>query len=154
MENNFYGVLASLDKIKILIKANNIELAHKEYLSLLNKDEIDSIYKTAIAINASYTMLDKIYLKVGSGIGKSIEQGAMIEYLNKYLEFVDPTLKAYEAAKLELVFLISVIINKENNDISSFEKMENSYNQLIKNENIPSSLKERVKKIHEFQIYK
>ena len=60
--NNFFGILSTLEGIKIKLKNDNIDSAYNDYLKLLNNKKLDSIYISSIAINASYNFLGKIKL--------------------------------------------------------------------------------------------
>ena len=78
----------------------------------------------------------------------------IIDKVNIFLSFIDSSLKAFEGFKYEIKFLISVINDDSSNiDFLSDESL-NIYKKIVGNEKILSSIKERVKKIHDFQKYK
>jgi len=145
-KNNFYSVLASIEKIQIKLDNNKINAANAEYVNLLSKKNLNSIYKAAIAIHASYNLLNKV---------KKYENEIDIsKKINNFLTFIDPSLVSYLGFKLEIKYLLSVIEQDMNGDIQINDKTNKLYNEIISNEKISPSLKERVKKIHEFQKYK
>ena len=135
-QKNFYGILASLENIDI---NNDIESAYNDYIKLINNEKLNSLYKTAIAINASYSLME--YLDKDATVANKI---------TKLISYTDPSLVSYEGFKLEIKFLLYVF---NNINIESIEYSE-LYNQIQDNEKISSSIKERVKKINEFQKYK
>ena len=152
-KKNFYGILATLEKINLIIN-DDIYLANDEYMKLLNDKKITNIYKSAIAIHGSYSFLNKIEF-IDSKISTNNEKKIyIIEKVNNLLFYVDSNLISYEALKLEILFMISILekdssVNNNNND-----DIVSQYNFIMNNENISSSIKERVNKINEFQKYK
>ena len=59
----------------------------------------------------------------------------------------------YHYIKLEILYLVSIYKNDDNkNSISGESKL--LFQQLLDNDKVTTSIKERVKKIHEFQKYK
>lgn len=127
---SFYGLLASLELINNMIDNNLYNESYEEYLKLLNKNNIDNLYKTLLALHGSYNLLDKINN----------------EKINKLLTYTDESLDSFIGYRLELLFLLSV-----NN--GNFNKINNLYEQIIKDDRISFSIKERVKKINEFEKY-
>ena len=59
-EKGFYSLMASLELINIKIENNKFKESYDDYLNLLNKKNINSVYKTLISINGSYNLLNKI----------------------------------------------------------------------------------------------
>ena len=57
-DNNFYGVLAKLELINLNLNQNNIEDSISIYLEVINNNNLDSIYKSAIASKATYQLID------------------------------------------------------------------------------------------------
>ena len=102
-----------------------------DYLNLLNNKNLDNIYKTLLAIHASYNLLDKIDSK------------NIIELIS----YVDISLESFEGYRLEILYLLSLIQRDINNANSLFD-------EIINNDKISSSIKERVKKINGFEKYK
>ena len=149
-EKNFYGILASLEKIKIKIDNNNINSAYKDYLNLINEKNLSNNYKSIIAIHGSYSLLGKIS---NYNLGEiSIDEFSLI--INNLLSFIDISLETYYGFKLEIQYLLNILDTDINNIVKLNDKIINLYDEIQDNNMISSSVKERVKKIHEFQKYK
>ena len=108
----------------------NYEETYSQYISLLNKNNIDSLYKSLIAINASYDLIN--YL----------DNEKIIELLS----YTDDSIESFIGYKKEILFLLS-LLNQSKND------KESLYNEIINDEKISSSIKSRVKKIYDFEKY-
>ena len=148
VKKNFYGTLASLEKIKIDLREKNINSAYDNYLILLNDKKLNIIYKSTIATNGSYSLLNLIE----SADKKSFLDNDLLDKIKKLTSYIDDSLESFKGYKLEIMYLISVL----DYDVGkiSFEEIKIMYQQIQENDKISSSLKERVKKIHEFQKYK
>ena len=127
---SFYGLLASLELINNKINNNQYNESYEDYLKLLNNKNIDNLYKTLLAVHGSYNLLDKI----------------SNEKIIKLMSYIDESLDSFKGYRLELLFLLSV-----NND--NINKINSLYEQIIKDDRISLSIKERVKKINEFEKY-
>ena len=127
---SFYGLLASLELINNKINNNQHNESYEDYIKLLNNKSIDNLYKTLIAVHGSYNLLNKV----------------SNDKINKLLTYVDPSIESFIGYRLELLFLLSVN-NGRMNEITSL------YEQIMKNDRISLSIKERVKKINEFEKY-
>ena len=127
---SFYGLLASLELINNKINNNKYNESYEDYLKLLNNKNIDNLYKTLLAVHGSYNLLDKINN----------------EKIDKLLTYIDESIDSFIGYRLELLFLLSV-----NND--NINKINSLYEQIIKDDRISLSIKERVKKINEFEKY-
>ena len=148
-EDNFYAVLATLEKIKIKLNDNKINSAYNDYLKLLSNNNLSNNYKSIIAIQGSYLLLGKI----DNYKSQEISYDEFSSNINYLLSFIDISLGSYHAFKLEIQYLLSIfdtdVKNRKNN-----EEAKNLYDEIQGNDVIPSSVKERVKTIHEFQKYK
>ncbi len=127
---SFYGLLASLDLIRNKINNNQYNESYEDYLKLMKNKNIDNLYKTLIAIHGSYNLLEKI----------------SNDKIDKLLTYIDESLDSFTGYRLELLFLLSV-----NN--GNINKINSLYEEIIKDDRIPLSIKERVKKINEFEKY-
>ena len=127
---SFYGLLASLELINNKINNNKYNESYEDYLKLLNYKNIDNLYKTLLAVHGSYNLLDKI----------------SNEKIDKLLTYIDESIDSFIGYRLELLFLLSV-----NN--GNINKINSLYEQIIKDDRISLSIKERVKKINEFEKY-
>ena len=151
-KNNFYSILTLLDSIKIKLNNENIESAYKDYLKLLNNKSLDSIYISSIAVNASYSLLNKIKSNNKIIISKDKFLSDIISKINNLVKYIDISLESYEGYKLEILYLIAVI--KHDNNKEDFKEMNSLYQQIIDNDKVSSSIKERIKKINDIQKYK
>ena len=127
---SFYGLLASLELINNKIINNQYNESYEDYLKLLNNKNIDNLYKALLAVHGSYNLFDKI----------------SNEKIDKLLIYIDESIDSFIGYRLELLFLLSV-----NN--GNINKINSLYEQIIKNDRISLSIKERVKKINEFEKY-
>ena len=141
-ESNFYAILSSMELINNDLKNNNLNQAYNEYLKLLNNKSLNNIYLSIIAIHGSYNFLDKIKLK---------NKNEILEKINNLIKYIDDSLLEFKGLKLEILYLLSI----KNQDFNKLESLTdesiNLYNEIINSENVPINLKERIKKIHEFQ---
>ena len=127
---SFYGLLASLELINNKINNNQYNESYEDYLKLLNNKNIDNLYKTLLAVHGSYNLFDKINN----------------EKIAKLISYIDESIDSFIGYRLELLFLQSV-----NN--GNINKINSLYEQIIKDDRISLSIKERVKKINEFEKY-
>ena len=130
-DNSFYGLMASLEIIHNMIENKNYNESFNEYLNLLNNKNIDNIYKTLLAIHASYNLLNKIDSK----------------NIINLLSYVDVSLESFLGYRLEILYLLSITQGNIN-------KTNSLYDEIINNNQISLSIKERVKKINGFEKYK
>ena len=130
-ENNFYSLLASLEIINNKIENNEFNDAYADYLKLVKRTDVNNVYKSLLSLHGSYNLLN------------NIENNKIL----KLLDFIDVSIQSFTGYHLEILYLISILDKniKESNNL--FEK-------IIDNINISESIKERVKKIHEFETYK
>ena len=127
---SFYGLLASLELINNKINNNKYNESYEDYLKLLNNKNIGNLYKTLLAVHGSYNLFDKINN----------------EKIDKLLTYIDESLDSFIGYRLELLFLLSV-----NN--GNINKINSLYEQIIDDDRISLSIKERVEKISEFEKY-
>ena len=151
-KNNFYGILSLFDSIKIKLNNDDIESAYQDYLKLLSNKSLDSIYISAIAVNASYSLLNKIKSNNRIITSKDKFISDIISKIYNLIEYIDISLESYEGYKLEILYLIAVINHDNNNE--NFKELNFLYQQIIDNDKVPPSIKERVKKINDIQKYK
>ena len=154
LEKNFFGTLSLLEKIKIDISKNDFDSANQAYLNLLGKNDISTLYKTAIAIQGSYLFLDQLSALKESTIILSSDDLKIIEFIENLLSFVDSSFESYDGFNLEILYLLSTIKQDGAEELTFSEESERLYVLIQENVKIPSSIKVRVKKIHEFKTYK
>ena len=154
LEKNFFGFLAVLEKIKIDISMNDFNSANDAYINLLKKNDLSKLYKTAIAIHGSYLFLDQLNFLGEEKIKLSSSDLKIIEFIENLLLFVDPSLASYDGFNLEILYLLSIIKQDGVDDLTFSEESKDLYKLIQENIKIPSSIKDRIKKIHEFKTYK
>ena len=141
-DNTFYGILAKLELIDINLKQNNIQDSISMYLDLINKNNLDAVYKSAIASKASYQLID-INLK-----DLSLDY---LNIINEFISYIDDSSDSYNGIKLELNYLIKILEAEKNSiDYSSFNELNDIYETMMNSDVASSAIKERVNKIHEF----
>ncbi len=144
-EKNFYGLLSKLELIKLNFANKNNEQAISLYFEIINNNDLNEIYKSAIASRASYQLIDINFRDLSSDYSKTI---------NDYISFIDDKLDSYKGIKLELIYLTKILeVEKNNIKYTNLTEAIEIYNNII-NSNIASSIKERVNKIHEFYSHK
>ena len=144
--NNFFSVLS---KLKLIQKNNlnkNFSYSNELYKELIFSSNLDPLYKSSIAANAAYTMINASYEESTSNY---------FEDLSIYINIIDDELNSYFSIKKELEYLLIVT----QIDLNNLEYINNSnaldkYNEIFNSSLVSASTKERVKKIHEFQLYK
>ena len=127
---SFYGLLASLELINDKINKGIYDETYDDYLKLLNKKNIDNLYKNLIAVHGSFNLLDRV----------------TNEKIVKLISYIDESFDSFIGYRLELLYLLSI-----NN--SNINKTNSLFKQIIENDKISLSIKERVKKINEFEKY-
>ena len=148
-EKNFYGVLAKIDKINLKLSNNELESAYQDYLTLLNQSNLVNLYKSTISIQASYNFLR--LLSEESNMNKLSEFKTKI---NKLLSFVDPSIDSFNGFNLEILYLLSIFEQDFTNSLSLSSESKNLYQQIQEGNRVSAFIKERVKKINDFQKYK
>ena len=148
-EKNFYGVLAKIDKINLKLSNNELESAYQDYLTLLNQSNLANLYQSTISIQASYNFLR--LLSEESNMNKLSEFKTKI---NKLLSFVDPSIDSFIGFNLEILYLLSILEQDFSNSLSLSNESQDLYQQIQEGDRISAFIKERVKKINDFQKYK
>ena len=141
-DNTFYSVLAKLELIDLNLKKNNIQDSISMYLELINKNNLDSVYKSAIASKASYQLIDINLENLSSNY---------LNVINNFISYIDDEADSYKGIKLELKYLIKILeVEKNSIDYSSFNEISDIYENIMSSDVVSSAIKERVNKIHEF----
>ena len=146
LNKDFYSVVSTLEIININIENNNFSLAEKLYLKLLNDKNLQPVYIAAIASHASYTFLNVQFDNSNMNL---------VSNINNFIDYINDSLNSYKGIKLELKYLLA--ITEQDHNYSSQQNNLNTtdlYKLIMESKDISSSIKERVNKIHEFQIYK
>jgi len=141
-ENTFYGVLAKLELIDLNLKQNNIQETVSMYLEVINTNNLDAVYKSAIASKASYQLID---------INLEDLSSDYLNIINDFISYIDEDTDSYKGIKLELKYLTKILETEKNNiDYSSFNEVNDIYANIMNSDAVSSAIKERVNKIHEF----
>ena len=139
-------MLAKLELIDLNLKQNNIQESISMYLELINKNNLDSVYKSAIASKASYQLIDINLEDLSSDYSNII---------NDFISYIDDDVDSYKGIKLELEYLTKILEAEKNSiDYSSFNEVNDIYENIMNSDVVSSTIKERVNKIHEFYFNK
>ncbi len=145
-DDNIFSILSTLKLIQKNNENKNFSYSNELYNKLLTSTNLDDLYKSAIAANASYTMINASYEENTNN------------YLNDILRYIiniSDELDGYFSIKKELEYLLIVLeIDLNKSDYTNSSKALDKYNEIFKSNLVSTSIKERVKKIHEFQLYK
>ncbi len=145
-ENNFYSILSKLELINSKIDKGNTQDSIQLYLELLSNENLNNIYKSAIASKASYELIEFNMSNLSSDFDKEIK---------KIASYIDEDLIAYKGINMEINYLIKILEAQKNNfDYNDFNGANEIYNHIMNSEFASSAIKERAKKIHEFLSYK
>ena len=152
-DKSFYGVLSTLEKIKYKLDQSEIESAYEDYLYLLENKKLNVLYKSTIAIQASYNFLNQIdILKLKNEYNLFVSTD-IYKKMNTLLSYADESIESVKAQKFEIMFLLLIIEQDFNGDKNISDDTEKLYEEIQKNDKISSIIKERVKKIYDFQKY-
>ena len=145
-KENFYSILSSLKLINIDLKNNNHEEAKKKYIDILNKKNIDSDFKSIISANAAYNFLNIQFNNISLNY---------IDQINYFIELIDDNKLNYKSIKYELEYLIKILkLEKSNKDYKNDNSIFDLVDEILNSNDVSSNIKDRVKKIHDFQIHK
>jgi predicted negative regulator of RcsB-dependent stress response len=141
-DNTFYGVLAKLELIDLNLKQNKIQESVSMYLEIINTNNLDAVYKSAIASKASYQLID---------INLEDLSSDYLNIINDFISYVDEETDSYAGIKLELEYLTKILEAEKNSiEYSSFNEVNDIYANIMNSDAVSSAIKERVNKIHEF----
>ena len=145
-DKNIYSIMSQLKLIQINNKNKNYNLSNEIYKKLIESKYLNPIYVSAIAINASYTLINASYIE---------NTNRYLNDISNYISYINDELESYKSIKKELEYLnIITEIDINNLDYKNNNLAQELYDTISNSSLISSSIKERVKKIHEFQIYK
>ena len=129
-ENGIFGILASLEIINKSLGNNDYSYAYIQYIKLLKSNKSKIIYNNIIALHGAYNLIEYV----------------SEEDISNLLSYVDESKVSFIGYKYEIEYLLSIISN-------DFDKRKELFNKILNNENIHGNIKERVKKINEFEKY-
>ena len=143
-ENGFYSLLSKLDLISKHIEKNEFDKSIELYNQILSSKDLDSNYIAVIAIQGAYQLVD---------IAIKYNNNEYINVINKFISLIDDNLDNYQGNKNELLYLTSILSLNDDSSYKNNSELLSLYENIISNDNISSTIKERVKKIHEFYIF-
>ena len=144
-KDGFYSILSSLELIKFNLVNKNFDLVLELYKKILNKNNLEKSYISAIATAAAYNFIDIQY---------NNESMNFLSEIQNFINLIDDNLESYKDSKLELKYLLAVTkIDLNNLSYSNDPEASILHNQIMESETTSETIKERVNKIHEFQLY-
>ena len=143
-ENSFYSLLSKLELINKHIEKNEFDKSIELYNEILSSKDLDSNYIAIIAIKGAYQLID---------IAIEYNNNEYINVINKFISLIDDNLDNYQGNKNELLYLTSILSLNDDSSYKNNSELLSLYENIISNDNISSTIKERVKKIHEFYIF-
>ena len=144
-DDNIFSILSKLKLIQKNNENKNFSYSNELYKELLASSNLDDLYKTSIAANASYTMINASYEE---------NTNKYLNDITSYINNISDELDGYFSIKKELEYLLIVTEIDLNKSEYSNSKALDKYNEIFNSSLVSASIKERVKKIHEFQLYK
>ena len=145
-DDNIFSILSKLKLIQQNNENKNFNYSNELYKDLLDSSNLDELYKSSIAVNATYTMINASYEE---------NTNNYLNDISSYINNISDDLDGYFSIKKELEYLLIVTeidLNKTQYDNNSIAL--DKYNEIFNSSLVSASIKERVKKIHEFQLYK
>jgi len=143
-ENSFYSLLSKLELINKHIEKNEFDKSIELYNEILSSKDLDSNYIAVIAIKGAYQLVD---------IAIEYNNNEYINVINNFISLIDDNLDNYQGNKNELLYLTSILSLNDDSSYKNNSELLSLYENIISNDNISSTIKERVKKIHEFYIF-
>ncbi len=142
---NIYSILASLNIIMSSNDKKDFKTSNVLYKELLLSNHLDNIYKSSIAIHAAYTLIDASYLE---------DTNKYIQDISFFINNIDDNVESYYSIKKELEYM-QIVTQTEinNNNYKNNKILIDKFKEIYNSKLISSSVKERVKKIHEFHLY-
>ena len=145
-DDNVFSILSKLKLIQKNIKDNNFGYVNDLYKGILSSSDLDQLYKSAIAANASYSFIEASYYK---------KSDIYLNDISNYIDIISDELESYFSIKKELEYLLIITeIDLNKSKYKNNPKALEKYNEIFNSSLVSASIKERVKKIHEFQLYK
>ncbi len=147
--NNNDEIFSILSNLKIIQEynkekkfTNSIDLYNK----ILSSNKLNTLYKSAIAAHASYSLIEASY---------KTNTKNYINDISIFVDLISDKLESYLSIKYELKYLLIILeIDLSNSVYKNNTKAVSLFNEIFNSNEVSSTVKERVKKIHEFQLYK
>ena len=145
-DDNIFSILSKLKLIQKNNEDKNFSYSNELYKELLNASDLDNLYKSSIAANASYTMINASYEE---------NTNNYLNDISSFINYISDDLDGYFSIKKELEYLLIVTeIDLNRSEYNNNSRALDKYNEIFNSSLVSTSIKERVKKIHEFQLYK
>ena len=145
-KDGFFSILSSLKIIQSNNNDGNFKISNELYKKLLQNNNLNKLYKSSICVHASYTLIHASYKK-----NTNIYLSDILYYINN----INDDLENFFAIKKELEYLLVVTeIDLNKSEYKNNNKANELFKEIYNSSLISSSVKQRVKKIHEFQLYK
>ena len=143
-QNSFYSILSKLELINKYIDKNEFDKSIKLYNEILSSKDLDRNYVSILAIKGAYQLID-IVIKNNNN--------KYINDINNFISLIDENFDNYIGSKNELLYLASILSLNDDSSYKNNSELLTLYENMMNNEKISSTIKERVKKIHEFYIF-
>ena len=143
---NIFSILSTLKLIQYNNDNKNYEYSNELYKEIIFSSDLNDLYLSNVAAQASYTMIEASYIE---------KTNNYFEDISSYIDKISDNFDSYFSIKKELQYLLAVCeIDINKSEYKNNSEINDLYEQIINSNLISSSVKERLKKIHEFQIYK
>ncbi len=141
-----FSFLSSLKQIKINNNNGNFSASNKIYKEIISNNNLETLYISSVAAHASYILINASYNE------NTIKY---VDDISFYIDNINDDLENFTSLKKELQYLLKVTeIDLNNINYNNNSELVDLYNEILNSDIISSSIKERVKKIHEFHLYK
>jgi len=143
-QSGFYSILSKLELINKYINKKEFDKSVELYNEILLSKDLDSNYVSIVAIKGAYQLIDIVITNNNKNY---------INDINNFISLIDENLDNYIGSKNELLYLVSILSLNDDSSYKNNSELLNLYENMMNNEKISSTIKERVKKIHEFYIF-
>ncbi len=143
-QSGFYSILSKLELIDRHIDKNEFDRSIELYNEILSLNDLDTNYVSIVAIKAAYQFIN---IAIKNNNNKYINE------INNLISFIDENFDNYIGSKNELLYLVSILSLNDDSSYKNNSELLTLYENMMNNEKISSTIKERVKKIHEFYIF-
>ena len=144
--DNIFSTLSSLKIIQNHNKQKNFNISNELYKEIVFSNKLNNLYSSSISAHASYTLINASYIE---------NTNKYLEDISIFINFINDDLESYFSIKKELEFLLAVTrIDLNKSEYKNNKEVIDLFNFIYNSNQVSSSVKERVKKIHEFQLYK
>ena len=143
-QSGFYSILSKLELIDRHIDKNEFDRSIELYNEILSLKDLDTNYVSIVAIKGAYQFVN---IAIKNNTNKYINE------INNLISFIDENFDNYIGSKNELLYLVSILSLNDDSSYKNNSELLTLYENMMNNEKISSTIKERVKKIHEFYIF-